>query len=67
MTSTRPRPNLNVEGKDGLVEMAWDPITRIVGSLGIYTKIDFKQPSRLRAGMPNNCRSSATTSSITTR
>ena len=26
-----------------LVEMAWDPITRIVGSLGIYTKIDFKQ------------------------
>src|SRR4028118_1169649 len=23
--------------------MAWDPITRIVGSLGIYTKIDFKQ------------------------
>ena len=28
-------------GADGLVEMAWDPITRIVGSLGIYTKIDF--------------------------
>ena len=28
---------------DGLVEMAWDPITRIVGSLGIYTKIDFNQ------------------------
>jgi hydrogenase large subunit len=28
-------------GGDGLVEMAWDPITRIVGSLGIYTKIDF--------------------------
>jgi hydrogenase large subunit len=25
----------------GLVEMAWDPITRIVGSLGIHTKIDF--------------------------
>ncbi len=24
-----------------LVEMNWDPITRIVGSLGIYTKIDF--------------------------
>src|SRR5581483_8107436 len=24
-----------------LTEMAWDPITRIVGSLGIYTKIDF--------------------------
>ena len=26
---------------DGLTEMVWDPITRIVGSLGIYTKIDF--------------------------
>ncbi len=24
-----------------LVEMSWDPITRIVGSLGIHTKIDF--------------------------
>jgi hydrogenase large subunit len=24
-----------------LVEMNWDPITRIVGSLGLYTKIDF--------------------------
>jgi len=28
-------------GKSRLVEMSWDPITRIVGSLGIYTKIDF--------------------------
>jgi hydrogenase large subunit len=26
-----------------VVEMAWDPITRIVGSLGIYATIDFKQ------------------------
>ncbi len=25
-----------------LVEMAWDPITRIIGNLGIYTKIDFQ-------------------------
>ena len=24
-----------------LVDMSWDPITRIVGSLGIHTKIDF--------------------------
>jgi len=34
---------------DGLVEMNWDPITRIVGSLGIYTKIDFgkKKGSRV--------------------
>ena len=28
-------------GARNLVDMAWDPITRIVGSLGIYTKIDF--------------------------
>jgi hydrogenase large subunit len=26
-----------------IVDMSWDPITRIVGNLGIYTKIDFKQ------------------------
>ncbi len=32
----------NVAGKSKLVEMNWDPITRIVGSLGIYTKIDFE-------------------------
>jgi hydrogenase large subunit len=24
-----------------IVDMAWDPVTRIVGNLGIYTKIDF--------------------------
>ncbi|HYE90138.1 MAG TPA: nickel-dependent hydrogenase large subunit, partial [Terriglobales bacterium] len=29
------------EPEKKLVEMSWDPITRIVGSLGIYTKIDF--------------------------
>src|SRR5579872_7029434 len=29
-------------GKSQLVEMNWDPITRIVGSLGIFTKIDFE-------------------------
>jgi hydrogenase large subunit len=27
--------------KRTLVDMSWDPITRIVGSLGIFTKIDF--------------------------
>ena len=47
MTSTIPstrgtRSSANADNPD-LVEMAWDPITRIVGSLGIYTKIDFKQ------------------------
>jgi hydrogenase large subunit len=26
-----------------LVEMSWDPVTRIVGSLGIHTKIDFEE------------------------
>ncbi len=26
-----------------LVEMVWDPITRIVGSLGLYTRIDFER------------------------
>ncbi len=26
-----------------LIDMAWDPITRIVGNLGIYTKIDFRE------------------------
>ncbi len=33
MTSTQNRTDL--------VEMTWDPVTRIVGSLGIYTKIDW--------------------------
>ena len=28
---------------ENIVEMSWDPITRIVGSLGIYTKIDFAE------------------------
>src|SRR3954452_25544156 len=45
MTSTIPRPSTTqAEAPDkDLVEMAWDPITRIVGSLGVYTKIDFGQ------------------------
>lgn len=35
-------PVSEVEEKQrNLVEMNWDPITRIVGSLGIFTKIDF--------------------------
>ena len=36
-------PRTGTAQTDSLVEMAWDPITRIVGSLGIYTKIDFAQ------------------------
>ena len=43
MTATMARPSKLSENAEGLVEVAWDPITRIVGSLGIYTKIDFKQ------------------------
>ncbi len=40
MTMTNARPTKTPDA-NGLVDMAWDPITRIVGSLGIYTKIDF--------------------------
>lgn len=39
-TQIHETPGIEQE-KRNLVEMAWDPITRIVGSLGIYTKIDF--------------------------
>jgi len=41
--STVTAPSSDVETKKrNLVEMNWDPITRIVGSLGIFTKIDFE-------------------------
>ena len=39
-TTTEPFVRTTEERKN-LVEMHWDPITRIVGSLGIFTKIDF--------------------------
>src|ERR1700734_1363680 len=40
--STITAPTKDVPSKQrNLVEMNWDPITRIVGSLGIFTKIDF--------------------------
>jgi hydrogenase large subunit len=38
LTATKER---RTQTRGNLVEMSWDPITRIVGSLGIYTKIDF--------------------------
>jgi hydrogenase large subunit len=41
MTQTEDRPAIPGEQPSQLVEMAWDPITRIIGNLGIYTKIDF--------------------------
>src|ERR1700728_3561644 len=42
MTTNIPEPSHAKREPGQLVEMAWDPITRIVGSLGIYTKIDFE-------------------------
>ena len=43
MTTTKPKPTgTSTKGAEsGVIEMAWDPITRIVGSLGIYATIDF--------------------------
>src|SRR3979490_1760819 len=41
MTTIVPEPTTSKREPGQLVEMAWDPITRIVGSLGIHTKIDF--------------------------
>jgi hydrogenase large subunit len=41
--ATATVPLKETKGKQRkLVEMNWDPITRIVGSLGIFTKIDFE-------------------------
>ncbi|MFD1657808.1 nickel-dependent hydrogenase large subunit [Streptomyces caeni] len=39
MTATAARPTERKPAQ--LVDMSWDPITRIIGNLGIYTKIDF--------------------------
>ncbi len=38
-----------------LVDMAWDPITRIVGNLGIYTKIDFENREVVSCKAPRRC------------
>ncbi len=40
-TVMQPRESVDQRASE-LVEMNWDPISRIVGNLGIYTKIDFK-------------------------
>lgn len=42
MTTIIPKPTQDKREPGQLVDMSWDPITRIVGSLGIYTKIDFE-------------------------
>jgi hydrogenase large subunit len=39
MTTTEARPTGRKPPQ--IVDMSWDPITRIIGNLGIYTKIDF--------------------------
>src|ERR1700733_16039506 len=40
--ATTLQPGVDSSRKQrNLVDMNWDPITRIVGSLGIFTKIDF--------------------------
>jgi len=39
--TTTQRKTASERGR--LVEMVWDPITRIVGSLGLYTRIDFEK------------------------
>src|SRR5690348_2985094 len=41
MTAGRPVEGVGRQPPQ-IVEMAWDPITRIIGNLGLYTKIDFK-------------------------
>jgi hydrogenase large subunit len=42
VTTTAPGAPAGPAGRPRtLVEMNWDPITRIVGSLGLFTKIDF--------------------------
>jgi hydrogenase large subunit len=40
VTATEERVTTGAQRSE-LTEMAWDPITRIVGNLGLYTKIDF--------------------------
>src|ERR1043165_1111502 len=40
-TLTAPQSG-TLQQRRNLVEMNWDPITRIVGSLGLFTKIDFE-------------------------
>ncbi len=41
MATTTATDTQALNKKQQIVEMNWDPITRIVGSLGIFTKIDF--------------------------
>ena len=47
MTTTKAASRQSQRADTDVVEMAWDPITRIVGSLGIYASVDFKQKTVL--------------------
>jgi hydrogenase large subunit len=40
---TITEPSKTSQKSTDVVDMSWDPITRIVGSLGIYASVDFKQ------------------------
>jgi hydrogenase large subunit len=42
MTEAEAHGGPALEASSQLVEKSWDPITRIVGSLGLHTKIDFE-------------------------
>src|SRR3954471_4047345 len=42
MTTTESKLAATATKDSDVVEMAWDPITRIVGSLGIYADVNFK-------------------------
>ena len=42
LATRRSAPPSTQKASPNLVEKNWDPITRIVGSLGIFTKIDFE-------------------------
>ncbi len=48
MVQTSERRGKGGQPEAGVVEMAWDPITRIVGSLGIYATIDFNNKEVLQ-------------------
>jgi hypothetical protein len=41
--------------RGNIVEMSWDPITRIVGSLGIYTKLDFENKQVVERSILPGC------------
>jgi hydrogenase large subunit len=41
MTTTEDRSQAGERKPAQIVDMSWDPITRIIGNLGIYTKVDF--------------------------